>query len=212
MKRFPFKNGDRIVFQGDSITDSGWRNDQHKLGDGYVAIIKGFLGTMAPDRKIEVINRGISGDRSVDLLLRWEKDVLDLKPTHLSVMIGVNDIWRRFDGCVEKAIALPDYKTNYRRLIEDALDSGIKHLILMTPTTVNADPQDESNVMCAEYAAEVEAFAKEFDAILVPARDRMWKAVEGGPSVDFWLPDGVHPSIAGHCVLAEAWLEAVGVI
>ena len=208
MPQFPFQSGDRILFQGDSITDCGRRDDPLGLGAGYPAVIKGFLAALAPDKRIEVLNRGISGNRSNDLLARWQADCLDLSPTHVSIMIGVNDIWHSNVG---KGIALPDYKANMRRIIESTLAAGVKNLVLMTPTTVDADPRHECNLQCAEYAAAVEAFAAEYKCVLVPARDRMWAAVRSGPSVEFYLPDGVHPSLPGHAVLAAAWLGAIGI-
>ena len=212
MAKFPFKNGDRILFQGDSITDCGRQSDPYGIGQGYPAMVKAFLTVAAPGVKIEVVNRGSSGDKSVDLVNRWQTDCIDLAPTHVSIMIGVNDIWRRFDGRVAEAIALPDYTAYYRRLIETCVHANIRNLILMTPTTINVDPAHPSNVMCGEYANVVEGFAREYGATLVPARDRIWRAVASGPNVKFWLPDGVHPSAAGHAVLAAAWLEAVGVL
>ena len=210
MKKVQFKSGDRILFQGDSITDAGRQGDRFGMGDGYPGMIKAFFAVTAPELELQFVNRGTSGDRSIDLVNKWQKECLDLAPTHVSIMIGVNDIWRRFDGNEPLAIALPDYKTYCRRMIESCVEANIRNLILMTPTTVDADPNHPSNKMCAEYAAAVEAFAREYGATLVPARDRVWQAVRSGPDVAFWLPDGVHPSAAGHAVLAAAWLEAVG--
>lgn len=209
MKRFPFVTGDRILFQGDSITDRGRREDPNGLGTGYPAIVKGVLAAVAPDAAVEVINRGISGNRTIELLERWKEDCLDLAPTHLSIMIGVNDIWHDNVG---KGVKLPDYRANMKRLIESALSGGIPNVILMTPTTVDADPKHPYNLQCAEYAAAIEGFAKEYKCTLVPARDAMWAAVRSGPSVGFYLADGVHPATAGHAVLAAAWLRAVGVL
>ena len=209
MKPFPFGTGDRILFQGDSITDCGRRGDPHGLGAGYPAVIKGFLAALAPEKRIEVLNRGISGNRSNDLLARWQEDCLDLAPTHVSIMIGVNDIWHSNVG---KGIPLSDYKSNMRRLIELTLAARVKGLILMTPTTIDTDPNHEYNLRCAEYAATIEGFAREYRCTLVKARDAMWAAVASGPSVEFYLPDGVHPSLPGHAVLAAVWLKALGIL
>ena len=208
MAQFPFEVGDRILFQGDSITDCGRREDPFGVGTGYVSMIKGALAAATRGAAIEITNRGVSGDRSVELVNRWKEDCLDLCPTHVSIMVGVNDIWHDNVG---RGISLADYEANMRRIIECTISAGIR-LILVTPTTVDGDPSHPYNVKCGEYAAAVEAFARKYEAILVPARDRMWEAVRSGPSVEFYLPDGVHPSVAGHAVIAAAWLEAAGVM
>lgn len=205
----PFRNGDRILFQGDSISDCGRRDDPNGLGSGYPAIIAGMLAAAAPDAAIEVVNRGISGNRTSELLARWKEDCIDLHPTHLSIMIGVNDIWHDNVG---KGIKFPDYVANMKKLIESALAGGVPRVILMTPTTVDADPKHPYNLQCAEYAAAVSKLAAEYKCTLVPARDAMWAAVRSGPSAEFYLPDGVHPSTAGHAVLAATWLKALGIL
>jgi len=208
MAQFPFKDGDKILFQGDSITDCGRREDPFGIGTGYVSIIKGALAAATRGARIEIKNRGVSGDRSIELVNRWKEDCLDLHPTHVSIMVGVNDIWHDNVG---RGISAAGYRANMRHIVERTIAAGIG-LILVTPTTVDADPAHPYNVQCAEYAAAVEAFAREYGAVFVNAREAMWRAVGAGPSVEYYLPDGVHPSVAGHAVIAAAWLEAVGVI
>src|ERR1051325_8981235 len=108
----PFKNGQRILFQGDSITDCGCRDPQNMnpLGTGYVAIIRGMISAQYPDLKVTILNRGRSGDRTEELLKRWDEDTRPLKPDWLSIMIGVNDVWRmRGEWNGQTHIALPQY-------------------------------------------------------------------------------------------------------
>ena len=209
-----FNNDDKILFQGDSITDAGRRDTAGKdgLGSGYVAIIRGLLAERHPNLKLNLINRGISGDRTEELLMRWNKDTLDIKPAWLSIMIGVNDVWRkRQESNGQKHIPLPLYKQNYVNLIEQARAAGIVHLVLISPTTIDDDPDSDLNKLLGEYDEAVQELAQHHAAIHVPARERMWRAIRELPEVQ-WTLDGCHPTIAGHALIADAWLEAVGAI
>ena len=92
------KKGSKILFQGDSITDSGRDRENDTLGFGYVNYISAFFQSMYPEHGCTFINRGISGNRSSDLCERWTRDCIDLRPDVLSIMIGINDTWRKFDS------------------------------------------------------------------------------------------------------------------
>ncbi|QCK83060.1 hypothetical protein E5Z46_13115 [Geobacillus kaustophilus NBRC 102445] len=82
----------RIVFIGDSITESGRWRDPEQIGYGYVRLIRDYLITAYPHRSFDVVNRGVSGNRIPDLLARWERDVIDLQPDIVSISIGINDV------------------------------------------------------------------------------------------------------------------------
>ncbi len=69
------------------------------------------------DLKLEILNRGISGNKVPDLAARWQTDCLDLQPTVLSILIGVNDIWHKLNGNYSGTVE--DYANGYRKLIED---------------------------------------------------------------------------------------------
>lgn len=208
----PFKNGDRILFQGDSITDCGCRDPRNvdPLGTGYVAMVRGMLSARQPELKVTVLNRGRSGDRTADLLPRWEEDVKPLRPTWLSLMIGVNDVWRlrkQADGGA-RHIPLDEFKRNYALLLDQARGFGIGKFVLMAPTTIDDDPESDLNQMLAGYDAAVKDFATTYGAIYVPARDAMWRAIHAVPTVR-WTSDGCHPTVAGHALLASLWLSTV---
>ena len=211
MKALPFKDGARILFQGDSITDCGCRDPQNinPLGGGYVSIVRGLISAQYPDAKLTILNRGRSGDRTEELLKRWDEDTRPLKPDWLSIMIGVNDVWRkRGEWQGQTYIALPQYRANYVKLLEQAQGWGISKLVLVSPTTIDDDPNSELNKLLEEYDATVRELAKKFNAIYVPARERMWKAIVNVPTVR-WTSDGCHPTVAGHALLASVWLESV---
>jgi len=212
MAQLPFKNGDRILFQGDSITDCGWRDPAkvNTLGSGYVAMIRGLLSTRYPEVKVEIINRGVSGDRTEELLARWKEDCLDLKPDWLSIKIGVNDVWRKRTEHLggQAFIAQDEYEANYRSLLEQAKAAGIARFVLVSPTPIDDDPQTDLNQLVAAYDGVVRELARRYDAIYVPAREKLWQAIASAPGLR-WTAEGCHPTTPGHAVIAAAWLEAV---
>jgi acyl-CoA thioesterase-1 len=158
---------------------------------------------------VQVLNRGVSGDRTTELLARWKDDCLGLKPTWLSIKIGVNDVWRKRDEWGGQGhIPLTEYVANYRKLLDQARAGGIKNLVLVSPTTIDDEPETELNLLLGEYDAAVVELANEYGAIYVPAREAMWKAIAKNPEVR-WTTDGCHPTIAGHGLIANAWLDAV---
>ena len=206
------KNGDKILFQGDSITDFG-RGLPPGLGTGYVALVRGMLTAIRPDLDVEVINRGVSGDRSAELVARWDADCLQIKPQILSIMIGVNDVWRKageWNG--QKFIALPEYIANCEKIIEQALAmDSLRKLMLMSPTTINFVNKTELNNLVHEYAAATKELAAKYGAIYVPSHEAMMAARLALPEIE-WTGDGCHPAPAGHALLASTWLKSAGVI
>ncbi len=202
--------GDRILFQGDSITDCG-RNDTASggLGYGYVAVVAGMLAARRPDLRTTIINRGVSGDRTVELLARWRYDALDLRPDVLSIMVGVNDIWRKMASWNGQThVDLPAYERNVRALCAQARAGGVRELVLVSPTTIHRDDHHWANRMTGEYADWLKMFAAEIGATWVDARRPLLLARATNPQIP-WTPDGCHPGTAGHGLIAAAWYGAV---
>ncbi|MBW7458685.1 GDSL family lipase, partial [Paenibacillus sepulcri] len=107
------ENNAVVLFQGDSITDAGRnREDGNSLGSGYANIATALFTSKHPEKQVRFLNRGIGGDRVVDLERRWERDCLELKPTWLSIYIGINDTWRRYDRGIP--MSAEEYETTYR--------------------------------------------------------------------------------------------------
>ena len=202
---------DHILFQGDSITDAG-RGAPPGLGTGYVAMVRGMLHTLRPDLPVQITNRGSGGDRTAELLARWQTDCLNLKPDVLSIKIGVNDVWRlmgEWNG--QKHIPLPEFRANYVRLLEQTKAAGIRQLVLISPTTITHENVSKCNDLLGEYADVTRELAGIFGGIYVPAREALLAARTALPDVS-WTSDGCHPTIAGHAVIATAWLQAVGIV
>ena len=211
MKPDILRTGDRVLFQGDSITDAG-RGAPPGLGNGYAAIVAGTLQARRPDLKLEILNRGVGGDRTAELLARWQRDCLDLKPDVLSLKIGVNDVWRlagEWNG--QKHIPLPEFRANCVRLLDQARDAGIRQLVLISPTTITHENASPLNDLLGAYDAAVRDLARETGAVYVPARDALLAARAAQPDVA-WTGDGCHPTTTGHALIAACWLRAVGVL
>jgi lysophospholipase L1-like esterase len=191
-----------LVFAGDSITDSGRdRTDPASLGDGYVRLI---AEAVAGDDAI-VINHGIAGDRAVDLSARWD-DVLASDPDLLTVYIGVNDMWRRFDS--DDPTSADEFESTVAQLLTAARDAGVQRLMLVEPFFV---PVREDQAGWLEdldpKRAAVRRLAERFEATLVPLHERVSAAVaeHGAAAI---APDGVHPTAQGAAIIADAWLAA----
>ena len=202
---------DHILFQGDSITDAD-RGTPPGLGAGYVAMVRGMLSALRPEMNFRITNLGNGGDRTAELLARWQTDCLDLKPDVLSIKIGVNDVWRlKSEWNGQKHIPLPEFRANYVRLLEQVKAAGIRQLVLISPTTITHENRSRYNDLLGEYAAATRELAKQFNGIYVPAREALLAAREALPDVA-WTADGCHPTAAGHALIATAWLKAVGVL
>jgi lysophospholipase L1-like esterase len=203
------KKTTRILFQGDSITDCQRdRSDDASLGKGYAHMVAGLLPSQRPDCQLTFLNRGISGNRTGDLLDRWKAECLDLKPDILSILIGINDVWRRYDS--NNPTDLETFRTNYRRLLEQVREALPEtRLVLLEPFLL---PVPEDRITWREdldpKIDAVRHLAREFAARLVPL-DGLFAAASVRQAPAIWAADGVHPTPAGHGLIARAWLDAV---
>lgn len=203
-----------ILFQGDSITDGGRsRNDDpnHFLGHGYAYLISSRLGAELAEKQPTFYNRGVSGDRASDLYARWNEDTFSLKPELISILIGVNDAWRIMNN--ERSGVTDRLGRAYRHLLEETREvlpnTGlvlIEPFILKTGATV--DKWDAWQEKIGQYQRLVRELADEFDAVFVPLQDVLNQATEKAEA-SYWLWDGVHPTAAGHELIARQWLSVV---
>jgi acyl-CoA thioesterase-1 len=197
-----------VLFQGDSITDSGRREDPDGgLGDGYARLAAELIRAARP-RAPAFLNRGISGNRMADLRARWTEDAMELAPDLVSVLIGVNDTCRRYDSGEETSVKA--YEEDYRHVLAGARDELDARLMLVEPFLVpvtveqwawreDLDPRIQA----------VRRLAEEFRAALLAADGLMNQAARVAGSADLVAHDGVHPMPFGHRVLAEAWVDLV---
>lgn len=210
-----FERDDRLVLIGDSITDCGRGRPAGEglfdpYGSGYVNMVKAHLDAHYPETPVRVINKGDSGNTVRELKGRWQEDVLDLKPDWLSIMIGINDVWRQFDSpkMTEIHVDLAEYEATLEELISLA-KPGLKGLILVTPYLIEPNRDDAMRARMDAYGAVIKSLAERHEAVLVDAQagfDRMLEHMH--PMAIAW--DRVHPNTSGHAQIAKCFLEAVG--
>lgn len=204
-----FKENDVVLFQGDSVTDCGRnREDLYDLGVGYPLVISSLLYHKLAGMNVTFLNKGISGNRSCDLVARWKEDCLDLKPTVVSIMIGINDTWRGFDS--NDPTSCEAYEANYRKILEQTAALGAR-IIMMEPYVL-PNPEDRK-AWRADLDPKIQVcrhLAKEFGAILVPTDGLMNAGFIATPDT-YYSKDGVHPTYAGHGLIAEGWCRAIGI-
>jgi acyl-CoA thioesterase-1 len=200
--------GMTILFTGDSITDCGRRAGPFTpMGNGYARMLSLRLGAKYRELDIAFVNMGISGDRAKDLDARWNRDCIKLRPSLVSVLIGVNDTWRRFDH--NDPTSTDEFTESYRRILEKTKRETEAALVLCEPFLLHCGQvTDEWRSDLDPKIESVRKLAGEFSAILVPLDDVFARAsVETSPS--FLAEDGVHPTEAGHALIARTWLKYV---
>jgi acyl-CoA thioesterase-1 len=197
-----------ILFQGDSVTDADHdREDDIDLGRGYAMMTAAWFSALYPEKNVRFLNRGIGGNRIRDLEARWEKDCLELNPDWVSFLIGVNDTWRRFDS--NDPTTPEAFETSYRSILEQTVTRTHANLIICEPFLL---PVLEGQ---AAWRADLEPkieitrkLARDYKAIYLSLDDIFSRAATLQPAA-FWLRDGVHPTAAGHALMAQAWLKAI---
>jgi lysophospholipase L1-like esterase len=205
-----------ILFQGDSITDCGRArevtapNEGAGLGTGYPLLIAGDLLHRHPERELQFLNRGVSGNKIPDLAARWDSDALALNPDLISVLVGVNDFWHRLLNGYTGTVS--DYETGYRELLARTVRQLPRvRLVIMEPFVLRTGAVDQS--WFPEFStrrAAAARVAESLRATWVPLQE-MFDRLAKQAAPDHWLRDGVHPTPAGHAAIAEQWLKVVKV-
>lgn len=198
-----------ILFQGDSITDARReRSIETSLGMGYAGLVAGMMGLKDPN-KYDFINRGIGGNRVVDLYARWKMDCLNLKPDYVSILVGVNDVWHELE--IQNGLDAQQYEKIYRMLLEDTMGKlPDTKIILMTPFLMKysatekcwdyfySEVQKRSEIVCK--------LAGDYNLPLIELQSKFNEMLEKAP-VERWTADGVHPTMFGHGLIAREWVK-----
>ncbi len=204
-----------ILFQGDSITDAGRsREDNMNAGIGYPTLVKGELGFEYPNQYI-MYNRGVSGNRVVDVYARIKADIINLKPDVMSILIGVNDVWHEFGG--HNGVDAEKYFKIYSMLIEevkvalpDVKIMILEPFVLRAAATENSEEEpDRWNIFHTEVlkrAEKARKIAETYNLPFIPLQDKFEEAAKLAPN-DYWLRDGVHPTTAGHELIKREWIK-----
>lgn len=212
-----FEKHDKLVMIGDSITDCGRGRPAGEglfdpYGSGYVNMVKAFLDAHCPSRPVRVVNKGNSGNTVRDLANRWQEDVLDLKPEWVSIMIGINDVWRHFDTpkITEGHVGIEEYAETLEQLIRQTRPV-VKGLILIAPYFIEPNREDPMRVQMEAYAAVMKPLAETYDTVFVDTQAAFDNMLENmHPMALAW--DRIHPNSSGHALLASCFLKAVGFV
>jgi lysophospholipase L1-like esterase len=201
-----------ILFIGDSITDADRESPAYKpFGFGYVHFVANTLLAKYPTYNLNIINRGIGGNTIRDLKNRWQKDCIGHKPDILSILIGVNDVWRQFEGMLKsrQAVFAEEYESTYRRLLDDTKAKCHSQIVICEPFMFCDDFNAPVFSELRRYIETVRRIAADFDAVLVPLQKAIDEQIKDVPPQN-WSLDMVHPELWAHCWIAQQWLKSTG--
>ena len=210
--------GKTIVFQGDSITDmargrNSW-DQNHLYGHSFVFLIASKLCYENPENKTVFYNRGNSGDRSIDVLRRWREDTLDLKPDIVSLFVGINDIIRDIE--TGDGVSVEDYEKILCRIIEETKkEIPYIRFVLCEPIFFLTSAKKEYRKEFAERVPRqqnvVRHVAEKYNCVFVPLQEDFNNAYKLYPELGegYWIWDGIHPTAAGHQLIARKWLKVM---
>ena len=208
-----------ILFQGDSITDGLREKNRdrawdlnHQMGHGYAFLVNARWGAQYPERRFAFINRGISGNRIADLYGRWQEDTVNLRPDVLSILVGINDVgftmWEQSGSGPER------FGRIYQLLLDEARAANPALLmVLMEPFVMpvgdRKDTYQDWLSLLRPLQEQTRLIAERNGAIFIPLQER-FNALCQVREASYWVWDGIHPTVSGHQVIADAWMEAVG--
>lgn len=209
----------KILFQGDSITDAGRFRDYHapfnRLGCGYPSLIAGRMDLAHPG-EYAWVNRGVGGDRIVDIYARMQRDLLNHAPDCLSILVGVNDVWHGLEA-QPNGVSAAKFEKVYDLLLEEVREAlpAIRIILLgafVLPggATVRADQPQRWETFAREVAVRdqiARKLAEKHGCLYVPLQPHFDACCEKMPP-ECLLFDGVHPTEAGHELIAQAWIKA----
>lgn len=210
-----FEKYDKVLFIGDSISDY---NRTRPVGEGlgnawgtsYVADVGALLGCMYPELHLRVVNMGCDGNQVRNLEARWDKDVIDLHPDWVCVLIGINDVWRTFDTpeLTEKHVSEENFREGYERLITRTLPL-VKGMILMTPYFMEPNKADPMRARMDVFGGIVKSLGEKYHIRVVDLQEGWDKLfVHMHPCSIAW--DRIHPNQTGCMYIAKQFLDAVG--
>lgn len=202
------RSGATILFQGDSLTDGDRnRDDPRDLGVGYVAMVAKRFSAEYPEVDAVFLNRGVSGDRIRDLRRRWQMDCLSLRPDVVSILVGVNDVLGVFFW--DEPTSLEGFEADYAGILELTRKNLDAQLVLLEPFLLPVSK--ELAVLRDDVDSRIRVVKKlseEFETGLVHL-DSIFSEAAKLEKPEFWSADGVHPTPAGHALIAQSWLKSV---
>ncbi len=199
-----------FVFQGDSITDAGRSRDNDTYrGNGYPTLVAGRIGFDRPG-EFRFLNRGVSGDRIVDINSRIRADLINLAPDYLSILIGINDVWHEIGS--RNGVDNEKFLRTYCEILEEIKRDcpGVK-IFILEPFVLKGPATEEHwetfDTETKKRAASAKTAAEKYGCVFVPLQEKFDEAAKKAPAT-YWLHDGVHPTAMGHELIARALTEA----
>ena len=200
----------RIVFQGDSITDAGRdKRNYRDMGLGYPKFAAEYLKNANPDIEFDFINFGISGNRTGQLFDRFYTDALAFEPDVISILIGINDIWHRYESSIRVATTDEQIKTNYRAILERIKRESKAKIVILAPFVLDAPDKDMLREDIKTVLPIVRELAEEFADAYIPLDEYFAAALKTQPEPLYYSADGVHPNDNGRMFIAKYYEEAV---
>ena len=218
--------GKKILYIGDSITDGnwGWKGvptrsttvTNHVYGHSYMYICTAHYLSEYPEENYQFFNRGTNGNQLPDLQARWQKDVLDINPDVLSILVGINDLNVIHDNGT-RFLDTAKFERQYRDIIERSLKQNPNLTIVLGepflfPVGIWNSDYPHWRAQCELMASIVRKLSKEYNTIFLPYQSLFDSLATDPktPSLKYWMWDGIHPTAAGHQKMAEMWIKAVG--
>ena len=203
---FALNDGDTVLLIGDSITDCGRRAQEAPLGNGYVRIFSENVTAAYPGRKIKYINKGIGGNRAIDLRNRWKDDVMDQEFQWLTIMIGINDCATYILNKSEEG-SPETYAEIYDQLLERTTSEHPCSIVLLEPFYISKDAEGnslrtDSLDLLPKYIKTVHRMSRKYHARLVKTHQIFQNHLKYREA-DFFAPEPVHPYHIGHVIMAH---------
>ena len=202
----------KIVFQGDSITDAGRdKRNYHHMGNGYPKYAAAMIREAFPDADIEMINQGISGNRTDQLFDRLYPDVIAFEPDVVSILIGINDIWHRH-GANKIETTDEQVATNYRAILTRLKKQTNAKIIMLSPFLLDNEEKEAWRVELESILPIIRSLADEFADAYIPLNELFAEALKTQPEPKFYSADGVHPNANGAEFIGKHYFEAIAPI
>lgn len=209
-------NRDKILFIGDSVTDAGRKRPVGEglwdgVGNGFVRQIDTLLNVLYPENLYSIVNMGIGGNNSRDIINRFQTDALDFKPDVIVCEIGVNDVWRIYDepSCFNNHVYLDEYKDNLQKIV-DMAKGKCRQFIFMTPYYMEINQDDAMGKDVRAYASAMKEIASKNDILCVDLQATFDDYLKYRHS-SYLMWDRVHPGNIGSMLIAKTFLKAIGV-
>jgi len=209
----------KIVIVGDSITEAG------KYPGGYLWLLERYLSALYPDRKIKIVNAGISGNKATDMQARFQKDAIDQKPDLVMINVGVNDVWHAFfdfpknqfypQGNLPTGVPLAEYRDKITQMVLAAKAAGIR-VVLLSPTPIGEILDGPENLRLQEYIAAMREIALQNQCLFIDLNGPFREVIgtyqkHAGKTLNLLAADGVHPNPSGYRIIAFTILRGLGV-